>query len=61
MEPKPVTDLSPRVVSLARQLDRLPPGEYTIKLEKPDLKAEPWEVNIVRTEKIIDMFLDRSG
>jgi hypothetical protein len=61
MEPKPVTDLSPRVVSLARQLDRLPPGEYTIKLDKPDLKAQPWEVNIVRTEKIIDMFLDRSG
>ena len=39
----PVHDLSPRVVSLAREIDRLPPGEYVIRLTKADVKAAPWQ------------------
>jgi hypothetical protein len=57
--PKPVTDLSPRVVQLARMLDRLPPGTYEISLSKQDLRAQDWNVEIVRTEKIVTVNLPR--
>lgn len=50
---KPITDLSPRVVSLARQIDRLPPGRYTIEIEKPEVKPMPWEVQITAEEETI--------
>jgi len=48
---KPVTDLSPKVVSVARAIDRLPPGEYSISLIKPTSKHESWQIAIdaVRT------------
>lgn len=45
-------DLRPETISLARELERLPPGTYTIKIEKPDLKGIPWRAEIDRTEKI---------
>jgi hypothetical protein len=50
--PKPVTDLSPRVVQLARMIDNLPPGDYEISLQKQDVRAQDWSIEIVRTEKI---------
>jgi hypothetical protein len=49
---KPATDLSPRVVQLARMIDNLPPGVYEISLQKQDVRAQDWSVEIVRTEKI---------
>ena len=49
---KPVTDLSDRVVQLARMIERLPPGNYEISLKKQELSVQPWNVEIVRTEKI---------
>jgi hypothetical protein len=57
---KPITDLSSRVVSLAREVDRLPPGVYTISLIKPDVRAMGWIVEIVRIETIREMIIDKS-
>lgn len=59
-DPKPVTDLSPRVVSLARAIDRLPAGgEYVIRVVKPDLAALPWSVEVERVEPIKRMMLEK--
>lgn len=55
----PVTDLSQRVVSLAREIDRLPPGTFTLMLVKPDLPGLSWHVEIVRVEPIRTMELAR--
>jgi hypothetical protein len=52
-----VSDLSPRVVRLARELDRLPAGQYTIHLTKPDLPSLSWRAEIARVEHIRDMEL----
>ena len=56
--PQPA-DLSPRVVQLARMLDRLPPGNYEISLQKQELRAQDWNVEIVRTEKIATVQLPK--
>jgi len=57
--PRPVTDLSARVVSLAREIDRLPPGEYVIRLTKCELKAMPWQAEITRAEPIRTMEINK--
>lgn len=49
---KPITDLSANVVSLARMLDRLPPGNYQVVLLKPDFKGQPWRVEIIETQTL---------
>lgn len=59
LAPPPATDLSPRVVQLARMIDRLPPGNYEISIEKQDLRAQDWAVEIVRTERISSIHLSR--
>lgn len=59
--PKPVHNLSPRVVQLAHIIDRLPPGTYEISLSKQDLSAQAWSVEIVRTEKISTVNLSKAG
>lgn len=58
--PKPVTDLSQPVISLARRLDRLPPGEYTIILIKPDYRGEGWGYRVTRTETLFDLIAQKS-
>ena len=58
-QPLSVTDLSARVVQLARMIDRLPPGDYDISLQKQDLSAQDWRVEIVRTEKISSVNLSK--
>jgi len=60
-ELRPVCDLSARVVSLAREIDRLPPGEYMIMLVKGELKALPWTAEIVRTEPMRVMELGKGA
>jgi hypothetical protein len=55
----PPADLSPRVVQLARMIERLPPGSYDISIQKQDLRAQDWKVEIVRTEKIASVDLSR--
>lgn len=57
---KPITDLSARAVSLAREIDRLPPGGYyVILLKKPTLKALDWTVDIARQEPIRKMLISK--
>lgn len=55
-----VCDLSARVVRLARELDRLPAGEYVITLTKPDLASLSWHAEITRTEHIRVMELPKN-
>ena len=57
---KPITDLSPRVVQLARAIDRLPAGAYEIEIVKPDVRAQDWDVKIVRTEQIQHLTLPKN-
>jgi len=57
--PRAVTDLSPRMVQLAREIERLPPGNYEISLQKQELRAQDWSVEIVRTEMILTTKLSR--
>jgi len=47
------------VVSLAREIDRLPPGEYVIRLTKCELKALPWQAEITRAEPIRTMEINK--
>lgn len=54
---RPITDLSSRVISLAREIDRLPAGVYSLQLVKPDLPALSWHVEIVRVEPMREMEL----
>lgn len=49
---KPITDLSPHVVHLAREIDRLSPGTYEITINKPEFKKQEWPYEIIRKEKI---------
>ncbi len=46
------SDLSAKVVSLARMIDRLPPGEYQLRLYKGDTRREAWELDIHRVEAV---------
>jgi hypothetical protein len=50
-------DLSSRAISLARAVDRLPIGEYSITLIKPTLEAKDWYVEILRTETVQSLSL----
>jgi hypothetical protein len=49
-QPNLILDLSPRVVELARIIDHLPPGTFEITIQKSDVIAQTWQVEIVRTE-----------
>lgn len=42
----------PEIVSLARELERLPPGSYIVRLEKPDIRGVPWQAEIVKYERM---------
>ena len=41
---------SSRASSLARVLDRLPPGRYTVDVEKSDIRGAKWKVTIRQNE-----------
>lgn len=56
---EPAKDLSPRVVQLARMIERLPPGTYEISLQKQELRTQDWNVEIVRTERISSVNLSK--
>lgn len=46
-------DVSDRALSIARAVDRLPPGYvYHLEIEKPDIPAMPWLIEIVREDRI---------
>ncbi len=43
---------SPRATSLAKRIDRLPPGDYVIKLEKHPNRNGGISYEISRTQKV---------
>jgi len=46
-------EVSERALSIARAVDRLPPGYvYHLEIAKPDLPALPWHVEIAREERL---------
>ena len=54
---KPITDLSKKAVSLARQIDRLPSGDYSIQLVKCD---DVWQAEIKKTEPVRIMIINKT-
>jgi hypothetical protein len=52
----PITDLSPKVVRLARLLDRLERGgTYIVRLEKPACEGERWKVTVETVRQVREM------
>lgn len=49
-----VSDLSRKVISLARALDRLPPGEYAINLIKPKSRNQDWVASVDKIQPRTD-------
>ena len=47
-----IHDLRSEVLSLARELDRLPSGDYLILISKPEIKGVPWKADILRTDRV---------
>jgi len=45
-------NLSQAALQLAKFVDRLPPGCFTVALTKPDRKGEPWHIEVQRVEVI---------
>lgn len=54
---KPVTDLSSRAVSLAREIDRLPPGRYSVEITKSALPASTWRIEILRLGQVTNTWI----
>jgi len=52
-------ELSERVVRVARELDRLPPGDYNVRIVKPDLSGMAWHVEIHRVDRVNVLDLDK--
>jgi|WetSurMetagenome_2_1015567.scaffolds.fasta_scaffold123836_2 hypothetical protein len=57
--PKPPQDLSPRVVELARVIDRLPPGTSVIVLRKEEVRAMDWSVEVLSVQHSTSMTLPK--
>ena len=58
---KPITDLSQKAVSVARAIDRLPPGRYMVSIIKPNSKHERWEIAIDEISTVQKMTVPREG
>lgn len=46
-------DVSRRALSIARMIDRLGPGNYTIHLRRPDNTSERWTIEIQQPVTIV--------
>jgi len=44
------TGVSPPAASMARTVDRLPPGDYIIKLVKPVVQVDTWDFEVLHTD-----------
>lgn len=55
-----VYDLSARAISLAREIDRLGSGAWTLIVIKPDLSSLSWHVEINRVETVRTMELPKA-
>ena len=47
------TGVSPPAASMARAVDRLPPGDYIIKLVKPVVQMDTWDFEVLHTNEAI--------
>jgi hypothetical protein len=45
-------DVSERIKSLMRKIDRLPPGLYELTIAKAEVRAMDWDITVVRLEPI---------
>lgn len=50
----PPADLSINAVRLARIVERLYPGDYMIRLQRPQLKGEAWRIEIFAAGKFME-------
>ncbi|HUS72941.1 MAG TPA: hypothetical protein VMY06_07715 [Sedimentisphaerales bacterium] len=46
------TGVSLPAVSMARAVDRLPPGDYIIKLVKPIVQMDTWDFEVLHTDLV---------
>ena len=53
-------DLSPRVIQLARMIDRLPAGTFNVELVKPEDKTIGWHVTIVQPVTLREVVLNKA-
>lgn len=55
-------DVSRRALSIARMIDRLGPGSYTINLKRPENASERWTIEILQPVTIVQKrdVVDRS-
>ena len=51
--PEEKTGVSPPAASMARTIDRLPPGDYMIRLEKPRSNIDRWGLEIYFADMIM--------
>ena len=49
---EPHSGVSARATSIARLVDRLPPGEYVLELTKPTVKSSAWELGTWKKGRI---------
>lgn len=52
-------DVSARVQTLMRRIDRLPPGMYELTIVKPETRAADWRIDIVRLERIETLHISK--
>jgi len=52
-------DVSNKAQSMAREVDRLPPGTYILILHKPSLRGQNWNLQIDKAETVRRMDLNR--
>lgn len=57
----PDLGVSRRALSIARAIDRLPPGVYLVRVEKPALAALDWPVDIDRVESVQRLLAERKA
>lgn len=56
----PTLGISRKATAIARAIDRLPPGEFELRLEKPECRGDCWHVVIRRPgETVRDMMIQR--
>ena len=47
-----VEHFRPEVIQLMEEVERLPPGQYFIRIDKPNMKGLPWRAEIDKTDRI---------
>ena len=53
VSPPTQSDVSRRALSIARMIDRLPPGSYSISLKLPEHNTERWVVEVVQPVTVV--------